>query len=129
VLSPQDEAQVLQNKEAWIAAHPIEYKRLTGHYVTPEENAKQALKEKEAYYAAHPANNARQGASTLPWGAPENKAAWVANHAREYEHMSASPVDTRTRISRTEFDALPAAKRQAISNDPNHVIVELTSTK
>jgi hypothetical protein len=43
--------------------------------------------------------------------------------------MSASPVDTRTRISRAEFDALPAAKRQAISNDPNHVIVETTSTK
>lgn len=139
-LTPQEEAQILQNKEAWIASHPERYQQLTGQQVAPAEKEKQMTQqEKEAYYATHPELDTRQGAptqmSSQPWGSPENKEAWIAAHPREYAEMTAAPTEVSTarqapahKITRSEFNALPVAKQQAIMNDPGFIIIE-TSQK
>jgi hypothetical protein len=62
--------------------------------------------------------------NTAPWGAPENKAAWVAAHPQEYAAMAQKVEDTRQRITRAQFNAYPADKQAAILNDPNFVIIE-----
>ena len=131
-LTTQQAAEISKNKEAWVAAHPGDYQGLNGQKANaPEEVARLAEKEKLAYYASHPELSAtRQAAPSLyPWGAPENKEAWVASHTREYQHMSSAPIDSRTRITKDELAKLPAAKQQAISNDPNHIVIDTPSDK
>lgn len=130
-VTPQQEAEILRNKEAWIAAHPEDYQRLSGQQVVaPSQGTEMSAKEKEAYYASHPELNTRQSAvTTYPWGAPENKEAWVSTHPRQYQHMTEAHQDNRIVITRAEFNQLPAIKQQAISNDPKYNVVETPSTK
>jgi len=131
-LTPQDEAAIKKNKEAWVTAHPDTYQDLNGQRaMSPTEATQMTAKEKVAFYQANMTESAQrqQATSAYPWGAPENKEAWVASHTREYQHMSAAPIDTRTVITKDELSKLPASKQQAISNDPNHVVIDTPSDK
>lgn len=83
-------------KEKWVATHPQEYKAMEQ-------------------------SNARVSDQAMPWGAPENKEAWIKANPAEYAKMSAN-TDNRQRISKAQFEAYPAEKQAAITNDPNFII-------
>lgn len=87
------------HKAQFVAEHPDQYNQLVG-------------------------NQAKVQATPSPWGSAENKDRWVAEHPREYAEMLQSATDNRIRISRAEFDALPAAKQQAMKNDSKFLVID-----
>jgi hypothetical protein len=62
------------------------------------------------------------------WGAPENKAQWAAEHPREYAEYMESLKKTETApaptMTRSEFNALPQGRQQAILNETNTRIID-----
>lgn len=124
-------------KAEWVKTHPEAYRALGGQTsgtTVAAPAARMTEQEKIAWIAAHPnqygesVSNSQQSAGTTatpqPWGSGD-KAAWIAAHPREYAAMTA---DTRIRVTRAEFNALPANKRSAMQNDPNYVIVDAPNT-
>jgi hypothetical protein len=87
------------HKAQFVAEHPEQYNQLVG-------------------------NQTKDQVTPTPWGNPDDKDRWVAEHPREYAEMMQPAADNRTRISRAEFDALPAVKQQAIKNDSKFLIVD-----
>lgn len=112
-----------QTKEQWIKSNPDAYKAAGGQL----DGADVAKKKEATALASTPQSEAIApiAATTHPWGADENKAAWIAAHPREYAELTA---DTRIRVTRDEFNALPANKRISMQNDPNYVIVDAPKT-
>lgn len=84
------------HKAQWVAEHPEEY------------NAMQ-----------------QQGTkSTLPWSTPEEKERWAAEHPAEYEKMAGQPADTRTRMTKEQFNSLSPAYQERVRLDANIVVEE-----
>lgn len=84
------------HKAQWVAEHPQEY----------NEMVQQGTK------------------STLPWNSPEEKEKWVAEHPGEYKNMTQQATDTRTRMTREQFNSLSPAYQERVRLDANIVVEE-----
>jgi hypothetical protein len=84
------------------------------------------VKQNPEQYKALSGNAAEKAGETAvyPWGADENKHAWVTAHPREYAAFVQGEQDNRTRMSRSELNKMPAEKQQSILNDSNFIIIE-----
>ncbi len=118
-------------KVEWVRSNPDAYQALGGQVsgTTVAAPAQMTEAEKTAWLASHPQPQTGNVSSidqptVMPWGS-HDKAAWIAAHPREWAAMN---TDTRIRVSRADFNALPANKRQAMQNDPNYVIVDAPTT-
>lgn len=66
---------------------------------------------------------------TAAWSSPEEKERWISEHPREYaELMEAQKAIGKAEVSptmtRTEFNALPVGRQQAILNETNTRIID-----
>ena len=84
----------------------------------------QFVAENPEQYNAMIGNQDKANASVYPWGSDENKERWAAEHPAEYAALQQAAVDNRTRVSRADFNALPAAKQQVMQNDPKFIIID-----
>lgn len=84
------------HKAQWVAEHPDEY---------------QAMQQ--------------QGTkNTLPWNTPEEKERWAAEHPAEYQKMVGQPADTRTHMTKDQFNNLDAEHQRRVRMDSNIVVEE-----
>lgn len=123
-------------KQEWIKANPDAYRSLGGQL---QDTDGQKKKVATTEVASTP-EAVKIAASPQPWGANENKAAWIAAHPAQYAQLANQPVDapsvvveplneTRIRISRDEFTALPADKQASVLSGNFLIVDKPTSGK